>query len=101
MAAQLDAAAVRHVAHLARLKITPDEVALYAGQLSSILDFVTQLTAVNTDDIDPTAHPHNATNVLREDAIMPSCSAEEALSNAPQHDAGFFRVPKVLDQETA
>ena len=65
MAAQLDAAAVRHVAHLARLKISQDEVALYADQLSSILDYFTQLSAVNTEGIDPTAHPHGATNVLR------------------------------------
>jgi len=101
MAAQLDAAAVRHVAHLARLKISQDEVALYADQLSSILDYFTQLSAVNTEGIDPTAHPHDATNVLRDDVVLPSCSAEEALSNAPQQDAGFFRVPKVLDQETA
>jgi len=101
MAGQLDAQAVRHVAHLARLKITDAEVAMYAAQLSSILDHMAELNAVNTEGVAPTAHPHDGTNVLRDDHVVPSCTTDEALSNAPQHDGGFFRVPKVLDQETA
>lgn len=94
---KLDEAAVRHVAHLARLTVTDAEVGLYAEQLSKILDYVKQLNEVDTTDVPPTAHPLPITNVFRNDTPHQPWTPEAALANAPDHQNGFFRVPKVLE----
>lgn len=99
--AQLDESAVRHVAHLARLHITQEEIARYGEQLSHILDYVRQLNELDTQDIPPTAHPRPVSNIFREDEVRPCWTADQALANAPQRQQSFFRVPKVLDQESA
>ena len=101
MPASLDEAAVRHVANLARLRITDEECSRYATQLSKILDYVRQLNELDTAGVPPTVHPLAAANVLREDIVRPSWAPADALANAPDHDDKFFRVPKVLDQESA
>jgi len=101
MPPMLDEAAVRHVAHLARLEITVEEVRRYAEQLSTILGYVGQLDELNTQNVPPTAHPLPVCNVFREDEIRTAWDADRALANAPQRENGFFRVPKVLDQESA
>ena len=101
MSDTLDEAAVRHVAHLARLNISDEEVARFAVQLSAILKYMDQLNEVETADVPPTAHALQLANVLRDDSIRTPCSAAEAISNAPQSQDTFFRVPKVLDQESA
>jgi aspartyl-tRNA(Asn)/glutamyl-tRNA(Gln) amidotransferase subunit C len=93
---KLDEAAVRHVAHLARLAVTDAEVGLYAEQLSKILDYVNQLNEVDTTDVPPTAHPLPIANVFRDDAPHQPWTPDAALANAPDHQNGFFRVPKVL-----
>ena len=99
MGDKLDGSQVRHVAGLARLRLTDEEVGLYAEQLSSILDYVEKLEKLDTSGVPPTAHPLDTRNVLREDVIGESWSPEQALANAPDKQDGFFRVPKVLDQE--
>ncbi len=99
MTQSLDEAAVRHVAHLARLELTGAEVTRFAEQLSAILEYMAQLNQVDTTDVQPTAHTHPVANVFREDAIRNSWRPTEALHNAPERQDGFFRVPKVLDQE--
>ena len=101
MSGKLDEATVRHVAHLARLSITDEEVSRFAGQLSSILGYVEQLDELDTADVPPTAHPLPVKNVLREDSPCPPWDAERALANAPDQQNGFFKVPKVLDQESS
>jgi aspartyl-tRNA(Asn)/glutamyl-tRNA(Gln) amidotransferase subunit C len=101
MASTLDEKTVRHVASLARLEITDEEVALYAEQLSKILQYVEQLSELNTNDVEPTAHPLPVTNVMRDDIVQDSYDPDRALGNAPQRQDSFFRVPKVLDQESA
>ncbi len=101
MASTLDEKTVRHVASLARLEITDEEVALFAEQLSKILHYVEQLNELNTDDVEPTAHPLPVTNVMRDDTVRDSYDPDRALSNAPQRQDSFFQVPKVLDQESA
>ena len=101
MGSSLDEAAVRHVARLARLKITDAEAALFASQLSKVLEYVEQLNEVDTDDVLPTAHALPVSNVLREDVVRPSWTPDQALHNAPDCINGFFRVPKVLDQESS
>ena len=101
MAASLNEAAVRHVARLARLKITDTEAALFASQLSKVLEYVEQLNEVDTRNVPPTAHALPVSNVFREDVVRPSWTTDQALHNAPDHQDGFFRVPKVLDQESS
>ena len=101
MKSPLDETAVRHVAHLARLKITDEEAVRYAGQLSSVLSYMEQLNELDTKDVPPTAHPLPLGNVLRPDEVRECLSQDQALHNAPQQQDGFFRVPKVLDQESA
>jgi len=101
MSKTLDEAAVRHVAHLARLNICDEEVAQFAAQLSSILDYVAQLDELDTADTPPTAHPLPVINVFREDEVRPGLEQDVALRNAPQRQDGLFQVPKVLDQESA
>ena len=93
----LDAAQVRHVANLSRLKLTDADVARYATQLTSILDYVAQLSQVNVEGVEPMAHPLPLHNVLREDVVKPSLTVEQALANAPGKDGPYFTVPKVLD----
>ncbi len=99
MATPLDEAAVRHVAHLARLTVTDEEIARLAGQLSSILEYMGQLNEVDTTDVPPTAHPLSVKNVLRDDTVQFSWDPDRALHNAPDRQDDFFRVPKVLDQQ--
>ena len=99
MASSLDEAAVRHVARLARLKITDTEAALFAAQLSKVLEYVEQLNELDTYNVPPTAHTLPVSNVFREDVVRSSWTPDQALHNAPDSHNGFFRVPKVLDQE--
>jgi len=89
---------VRHIAKLARLKLSDDEVRLFAGQLGDILDHFKQLETVNTTGVEPLAHPLPVTNVLREDEPGVPFDPERALQNAPQREGSFFKVPPVLDQ---
>ena len=84
---------VRHVARLARLTLTDDEVARFGEQLSAILEAVGKVAEVDLSDVPPTAHPLDLVNVWAEDEPRPSLPVEEALANAPDRDNGFFRVP--------
>lgn len=97
----LDEQTVRTVAHLARLKISDEEVARYAAQLSRVLAYVEQLNQLDTRDVPPTAHPLPLNNVFREDEPREGWSTDAALANAPQRHESYFQVPRVLDQETA
>ncbi len=100
MAPVLDEATVRHVAHLARLEITDNEVALFANQLSKVLGYIAQLDELDTKDVPPTAHPLPLSNVFREDNVQPGLESDQALLNAPRRQGAFFHVPKVLDQQS-
>ncbi len=101
MGSSLDTSIVRHVATLARLKLTESEVAQFAEQLSDILKYVEQLNELDTRDVEPTAHPLPVSNVFREDTVQTPWPAEVALANAPERHGEFFKVPKVLEQESA
>ena len=100
MGTPLNEAAVRHVAHLARLDITDEEAARFARQLSSVLAHMEQLNELDTDNIPPTAHALAVSNVFRDDVVRPPWPSDQALKNAPQHQDSCFRVPRVLDQES-
>ena len=84
---------VLHVARLARLALTDEEVERLGGQLSAILEAVGKVSELDLADVEPTAHPLELVNVWAEDEPRPSLPVEEALANAPDREAGFFRVP--------
>ena len=84
---------VRHVARLARLTLTDDEVARFGEQLSAILEAVGKVSELDLSDVPPTAHPLDVVNVWDEDEPRPSLPVAEALANAPDRDGTFFRVP--------
>jgi aspartyl-tRNA(Asn)/glutamyl-tRNA(Gln) amidotransferase subunit C len=96
----IDEAQVRHIALLARLKPSDEEVQVFSGQLSAILDYVEQLNEVDTTDVPPTAHALPVSNVFRPDEPHTPLTPDAALANAPQRDGSFFAVPKVLDQDS-
>jgi aspartyl-tRNA(Asn)/glutamyl-tRNA(Gln) amidotransferase subunit C len=90
---------VAHLARLARLDLSEDELAQMAGQLDAILGAVARVAEVATDDVPPTSHAVPLTNVLREDVVTPCLTPEQALSGAPAAEDGRFRVPRILGEE--
>ena len=84
---------VLHVARLARLELTDDEVERLAAQLSAILEAVGKVAELDLADVEPTAHPLDLVNVWAEDEPRPSLPVEDALANAPEREGSFFRVP--------
>ncbi len=87
---------VRRIAHLARLALSDEQCARYQQQLSTILTYMDKLSEADTGDVAPTAHPHGARNVMRDDEPGIPLGVEGVLANAPVADAPFFKVPKVL-----
>ncbi len=94
---KIDRATVEHIAELAKLALTDDEITLYAGQLSDILDYAEMLQALDTESISPMASVLPLTNVLRPDVAQPSLPREVALANAADSAEGQFRVEAVLE----
>jgi aspartyl-tRNA(Asn)/glutamyl-tRNA(Gln) amidotransferase subunit C len=90
---------VAHLARLARLAVTDDELDRFAGQLDVILQAVARVGEVTAADIPPTSHSVPLTNVLREDVVTPCLDREEALAGAPDAAEHRFRVPRILDEE--
>jgi aspartyl-tRNA(Asn)/glutamyl-tRNA(Gln) amidotransferase subunit C len=90
---------VKHVAELAKLKLTDTEVDLFQGQLSAILDYAARLDELDTDQIPPTAGVLPLSNVLRPDVDRPSWPQQAMLANAPAAEDGFVKVKVVLDIE--
>jgi aspartyl-tRNA(Asn)/glutamyl-tRNA(Gln) amidotransferase subunit C len=94
--ANLTRADVEHVAHLARLGLTEDELSRLEGQLNHIIDQYGVLTTLDTEHIPPTAQTIELANILRDDVVQPSLTTDEALSNAPERSGGHFVVPAIL-----
>jgi aspartyl-tRNA(Asn)/glutamyl-tRNA(Gln) amidotransferase subunit C len=97
--ATLSRSDVEHVAHLARLGLTDDELARLEGQLNHILDQYAKLAEVDTDAIAPTAQTIELENILRDDVARPSMDPERVLANAPAREGDFFVVPAILGGE--
>ena len=91
----ISAEEVKHVAKLARLELTDDEVEKYSKQLGSILKYVEQMNEVDTTGVEPMPHPIPIYNVMREDKVKYEQTKEELMKNAPYEEEGFFRVPKI------
>jgi len=88
---------VRYVAHLARLELTPEEEAHYGAQLGKVLEYVNQLSQLDLEGIEPTAHALSLRNVTRPDETRPSLPREDAMRNAPAQSDGLFVVPKIVE----
>ncbi|HVP11567.1 MAG TPA: Asp-tRNA(Asn)/Glu-tRNA(Gln) amidotransferase subunit GatC [Phycisphaerae bacterium] len=101
MTRRIDEAEVRHIAHLARLKLTEAEIARFGEQLGSILDYMQKLNEADTTRVEPTAHPLPVCNVFREDEPGAPMDVEKVLANAPDKVSTYFKVPKVLEQDSA
>jgi len=84
---------VLHVARLARLDLSDEEIERFSEQLNAILDAVGKVSELDLSDVEPTAHPLDLVNVWAEDESRPSLSVEEALANAPDREGALFRVP--------
>jgi len=84
---------VLHVARLARLELSDDEVTRFGEQLSAILDAVSKVSELDLADVPPTSHPLDVVNVWAEDEPHVSLSVDEALANAPEREGSYFKVP--------
>jgi aspartyl-tRNA(Asn)/glutamyl-tRNA(Gln) amidotransferase subunit C len=89
---------VAHLARLARLALTEDELDSYAGQLDAILGHVSQIQAVDVAGVKPTGNPLTDVNVFRPDNVEPCLTQEEALDQAPKAAEGRFAVPRILGE---
>ncbi len=94
--ATLSRADVAHVAHLARLGLTADELTRLESQLNHIVDQYAKLAELDTEAIPPTAQPIELENSLRDDVVRPSVPVEEALRNAPTREGDFIVVPAII-----
>jgi aspartyl-tRNA(Asn)/glutamyl-tRNA(Gln) amidotransferase subunit C len=89
---------VAHVARLARIELTDDELDTFTGQLAKVLQHARDVEALDVSDVPPTAHPYPLANVLRPDEVRPSLDRDEVLAGAPAAEDGQFRVPPVLGE---
>lgn len=94
--APLSRADVAHLARLARIATTDDELDHLAGELAVILDAVARVGEVSGADVPPTSHAVGLTNVARADETRPGLSREQVLAAAPAAEGGRFRVPRIL-----
>ena len=89
---------VAHVASLARLRLTDDELTTFTEQLCVVLETAAALNALDLHDVEPMAQPYPLANVLRPDVVVPSLDRDEVLAEAPAAEDGRFRVPPALGE---
>ena len=94
----LERADVEHIAALARIGLSEDEIATFQEQLSNILDQFELLKQLDTSAVEPTGHAVELNSVMREDVLEESLSAEDTLLNAPRREGDLFRVKAVLEE---
>ncbi|GAA2012316.1 Asp-tRNA(Asn)/Glu-tRNA(Gln) amidotransferase subunit GatC [Brevibacterium samyangense] len=90
---------VAHLANLARIAMSDEELAVMATDLDTILANVARVSEVATDDVPATSHPIPLTNVMREDVVGRTLTQEQALAGAPASDEAKFLVPQILGEE--
>lgn len=96
---EINREAVAHLAQLARIEMTAEELDKMAGELDVIVDSIKTVSEVAGDDVPATSHPIPLTNVFREDVPGETLTNEQALSGAPDAEGGRFKVPAILDEE--
>lgn len=89
---------VKHVAQLAKLEFTDDELQMFAGQMDDIIKMVQQLSEVDTTGVPVTSTVAEAKNVMREDKVIKGTDRETLMHNVPQKDRGFVKVPAIIDE---
>jgi len=89
---------IQHVAQLARLELSESEIDAARHDLAEILDFMQQLQAVDTSQVEATLSVQPRCNVYREDVVRPSLAHELMMANAPDPEAGAFRIPRILEE---
>ena len=99
MAERITRADVEHVAQLARLALDESEIVALTEELGAIVDYAAQVSALDTHDVPPTAHPLPVVNVFRADVARPGLPRAEVLAAAPQAQENRFRVPRILGEE--
>ena len=100
MSTKIDETQVRRVALLSRLELSDQEVSQFSTQLSAIVEYIEKLNELDTDNVEPLAHCLPVHNVFREDLPRPSLSNNAALANAPDREEEYFKVPKILDDNS-
>jgi aspartyl-tRNA(Asn)/glutamyl-tRNA(Gln) amidotransferase subunit C len=100
MPIKIDEQQVRRVALLGRLELSDQEVRQFSTQLSAIVEYIEKLNELDTDGVEPLAHCLPVHNIFREDVPRPSLSNDEALANAPEREGEYFKVPKILDDNS-
>lgn len=98
MAPRITPEEVAHVARLASIELTEDELARFTDQLAAVLDHAADVEALDIGDVPPTAHPLPLVNVLRADEPAPGLPRDEVLAQAPTAEDGRFRVPRILGE---
>lgn len=98
MSTEITEQQVRHVAQLSRLKLDDQQIGYFTRQLGDVLSYVQKLNELDTDQVEPMAHPTQMTNKLRADEPADPLPIDQVLANARQSDPPFFRVPKVLGE---
>lgn len=100
MSEKIDETQVRKVAKLSRLDLTDSEIQEFTGQLEAILEYVDKMNELDTEHVEPLAHCLPLSNCLREDRVSESFGADAILANAPARDGDFFKVPRILDDNS-
>ncbi|MGI8493251.1 MAG: Asp-tRNA(Asn)/Glu-tRNA(Gln) amidotransferase subunit GatC [Acidimicrobiales bacterium] len=96
MAVRISTDDVAHVARLARLALSAEELERFTGQLAAVLEHAADVEALDTSGVEPTAHPLPLANVLRPDSVAPTLDRDEVLAAAPDSHEGRFAVPRIL-----
>jgi aspartyl-tRNA(Asn)/glutamyl-tRNA(Gln) amidotransferase subunit C len=96
---EISAEQVAHLAHLARIELSPEEIESLTTELGSIVDNVAKVTEVATPDVPATSHPIPLVNVFRPDVVGETLTQEQALRGAPEHADGRFKVSAILGEE--
>ena len=96
--AQITRDDVAHVAKLARLELTDDELGMFTDQLAKVLDHARDVEALDLGDVPPTSHPYPLANVMRPDEVQPTLDRQAVLDAAPAVEDDQFRVPPVLGE---
>ena len=97
--ARISTDGVTRVAGLARIALTPEEIARIAGELDVITEAVAKVSEVATPDVPATSHPIPLSNVWREDVVGPTLDRDEVLAQAPAQEDGMFLVPQILEED--
>ena len=96
MSERIDEEAIRHVALLARIELTDEQVATFGRQMADVVAYMDKLQDLDTDGVEPMAHALALQNVFGDDEVVESLPPEVALANAPARDGDFYKVPKVI-----